>query len=339
MGPFENHHYEEYPRDGIEARRRLQASGEQAQGNNPLLRNLSKRKVFVAYILVAVILFGIIAFWGYLRVNSCSLISNEKVSINGSTAFAPLVRDVAHDYEQKCLGANMSINTGSLPQGSVNGLQQVENGNIDIGTSDVFANPYQDPGLKDFQVAVVVFALVVNNDVNVTNLTTNQIQRIYSGDVTNWNDVGGKKNQQVVLISRPTTSGTRLNFEKYVLGGIETISGPQSLLTDTSDAVAMNVKEQPGAIGYISLYYANKYKLKVLSIDGMSPRNSTLVKKDLYHFWSIEHMYTKNTPDGPTKDFIEHMFSTDAQRIIDRDGCLNPQDFPERVLINHILAE
>jgi len=302
----------------------------------PVLEILARPKIFITWMVVAAIILALDASCAYLRVNSCSLISDKHITVNGSTAFAPLVQDVANEYRQQCLGANVSVNGGNLPQGSLNGIGQVEKGTIDIGTSDVFANPYQNPDLQDYQVAVVVFAIVTNKSVDVDNLSTDQIRRIYSGDITNWQNVGGKKAQDIVLISRPNTSGTRATFEKYILGQIETISGPQSLVNDTSDTVAQSVKKQSGAIGYVSLYYAKKYDLKILSIDGQKPAESASVENDTYKFWNIEHMYTKGVPGSPVKDFVEHMFSRTAKQIIRHDGYLDPGDFSQNVLIHHL---
>jgi phosphate transport system substrate-binding protein len=152
----------------------------------------------------------------------------------------------------------------------------------------------------DKQVAVVVFVLVINSNVaGVSGLGTDQIRAIYSGGFTNWSQVGGQ-NLDIVRISRPATSGTRASFEKYILGGIETVSGPQSLVRDTNEAVAQNVEKTKGAIGYVSLYYAKQHKLKILSIDDYAPtidgytQNLALVNKSTYGFWNIEHMYIKN---------------------------------------------
>jgi phosphate transport system substrate-binding protein len=283
------------------------------------------------------VILAINASCSYIRVNSCALLTDKTITINGSTAFAPFVQDVANEYQRTCFGPRIMVNTGKLPQGSVNGVQQVEQGAIDIGTSDVFANPTQYHDLQDYQAAAVVFALVVNNSVDLTNLTTDQIRKIYNGYIVNWRDAGNSKDLDIVRVSRPPTSGTRLTFEKYVLDGVETISGPQSLMTDTSSTVALSVKTQEGAIGYVSLYYARKYGLKILSIDGQNPNDSALVLNGSYKFWNIEHMYVKGVASGPVKDFIQHIFSDAAKQIIHADAYLNPADFPRAVLINHIV--
>src|SRR5579863_715886 len=140
------------------------------------------------------------------------------ITAAGSTALAPLVTAVAMDYQAKCTGASITVNLG----GSGVGLTSVESGSVQIGNSDVFSKPGQQD-LVDHQVAIVVFALIVNSKVTgVKGLTTAQIQGIYSGKYTNWNQVGGPS-LSIVVVSRPPASGTRATFQKYVLGGPETV--------------------------------------------------------------------------------------------------------------------
>jgi phosphate transport system substrate-binding protein len=124
------------------------------------------------------------------------------ITASGSTALAPLVKAVATSYQGKCPGATITVNLG----GSKTGLQQVESGAVNIGNSDVKANSATQSDLVDHQVAIVIFAMIVNKGVGVTNLTTDQIKGIYAGTTTNWSQVGGG-NMPIVVVSRPASSG------------------------------------------------------------------------------------------------------------------------------------
>lgn len=232
-----------------------------------------------------------------------------QITAVGSTALAPLVRAVAADYEKQCSGATITVNLG----GSKTGLSAVEGGNVEIGNSDIFHLANQTD-LVDHQVAVVVFVMVANSQVTgVTNLTTAQLQGIYSGRITNWNQVGGP-DLKIVVISRPASSGTRATFQQYILGGPEKISGPSSLVSDSTGTVATEVKQTAGAIGYITLGSARSLGLTPLSIDGNAPTNTSLVEGNTYKFWNIEHMYTKGPASGLTQAFIDYMFSSTAKQ-------------------------
>ena len=226
----------------------------------------------------------------------------------GSTALAPLVQAVAKDYQAKCSGANITVNLG----GSGVGLASAENGSVQIGNSDVFKKTGQED-LVDHQVAVVIFTVVINSKVTgVTNLTTAQIKGIYSGSIKNWNQVGGP-NLPIVVVSRPTTSGTRATFQSYVLGGPETITGPTSLVTDSTGTVATEVNQTAGAIGYVTTGAAKKLSLTMVNIDGNAP-TATLVEPNTYKFWNIEHMYTKGKANNLSQALIDYMLSDQGKQ-------------------------
>jgi phosphate transport system substrate-binding protein len=225
----------------------------------------------------------------------------------GSTALAPLVQAVATKYQAKCSGANITVNLG----GSGTGLSSAESGSVQIGDSDIFSKTGQ-ADLVDHQVAVVVFSLIINSKVTgVTNLTTAQIKSIYSGQTTNWSQLGGP-NLKIVVVSRPTSSGTRATFQNYILGGPETVSGPSNLSTDSTGTVVKNVQQTDGAIGYVALGAAKSSGLTILNIDGNAP-TPTLVESNTYKFWNIEHMYTKGAATGLSQALIDYMLSADGK--------------------------
>ena len=239
-----------------------------------------------------------------------TLIGELSMAASGSTALAPLVKSVAQSYSGKCSGATITVNLG----GSKTGLANVEAASVDIGNSDVPANPQTQGDLVDHQVAVVVFGVIVNKGVGVTNLTTDQVKMIYSGQATNWKQVGGP-DLPIVVVSRPASSGTRATFQKYVLGGPETISGPASLTTDSTGTVVTNVAQNNGAIGYAATGPAmGNSSVTLVSLDNNAPTTDN-VKTNTYKFWNIEHMYTKGQPKPLAQALIDYMTSSDAKTI------------------------
>lgn len=150
---------------------------------------------------------------GALRARDLWSKRSYRITASGSTALALLVKAVATQYESKCSGAMITVNLG----GSKTGLANVEAGSVDIGDSDIPAASNQSD-LVDHQVAVVIFGIIVNKDMTLTNITTAQLKQIYSGQVKNWSTIGGP-NLPIVVVSRPASSGTRATFQKYILGG------------------------------------------------------------------------------------------------------------------------
>lgn len=237
------------------------------------------------------------------------------VTAVGSTALQPLVEAAGKQYQQKCPGATINVQGG----GSFTGLTQVAGGGADIGNSDVFASEGKSKGvdptqLVDHKVAVVGFAIVTNPDIKVKNLTKQQVKDIYTGKVTNWNQVGGP-DEKITIINRPTSSGTRATFKKYALDGAEEAQG-QALTQDSSGAVSQAVKQTKGAVAYLALSYVNSSEgsgLNVVDLDNVKPdpQNITTGK---YPIWSYEHMYTKGQPSGLAKAFLDYMVSDEVQK-------------------------
>jgi phosphate transport system substrate-binding protein len=252
------------------------------------------------------------------------------ITASGSTALQPLVQAVAKKYEAKCSGSTITVNLG----GSGAGLTAAENGTSDIGDSDIFSKTGQED-LVDHQVSVVMFTLVINNQVTgVSSLTTDQIKSIYAGQTTNWKDLGGP-DLPIIVVSRPSSSGTRATFQKYVLGGaVESITGPDNLTTDSTGTVISNVQQTAGAIGYAASGPVKQFGLTILKIDNVeaTPDN---VKSNKYHFWNIEHMYTKGPAKPLAQALIDYMTNADGIAAAQLLDFIAITDVPKATLQTH----
>jgi phosphate transport system substrate-binding protein len=165
--------------------------------------------------------------------------ADTNISIAGSTALLPLVKDASGAYQQAHSDVKISVSGG----GSGTGINQVAAKAIDIGDSDITAPTH--PELHDNRVAVIGFAIIVNPSVTVKNLTKKQLQDIFSEKITNWKEVGGP-DQKIVVINRPRSSGTRAVFTKTIMNGIPV--NESGLTEDATGTVVSVVKQTPGAI-------------------------------------------------------------------------------------------
>jgi phosphate transport system substrate-binding protein len=231
----------------------------------------------------------------------------------GSTALQPLMEQAAQAYQSACPGATVQVQGG----GSGTGLNQVSAGAFQIGNSDVKAEDKLDPAkaaeLIDHVVVKQGWIMVVNKSVTgVTNLTTDQAKKIWTGAITNWKDVGGN-DQKVVLIIRPASSGTRATFKKIVLGGANEAAG-QAVQEDSNGAVTTAVENTPGATSVIGFayYQQNLGKLTGLQLDGVDASLDNMVN-GTYKLAADGHMYTKGQPTGLTKAFIDYILSPEVQ--------------------------
>lgn len=230
------------------------------------------------------------------------------ITAAGSSALKPLADDAADSFLNDHPDASITIDAG----GSGEGLKQVSEGTVDIGNSDVAAEDKLDETaakeLVDHQVCVVTMAPIVNKDVaeaGVKSLTKEQLISIFTGKTTNWKDVGGP-DEDIVLVTRPESSGTRATFQKYALDGNEEASNT-SMETDDSGVLLTNVKSTNGAIGYVALsYLTGDAGVETVAIDDVEPTlENTYSGK--YPVWTFEHMYTKGEPNEVTKAFLDYI--------------------------------
>lgn len=232
------------------------------------------------------------------------------ITAAGSSALKPLVDDAADVFLEKYPDVLITIDAG----GSGEGLKQVSEGTVTIGNSDVEASEKLDETqaaeLVDHKVCVVTMAPIVNPDVTdagVTSLTKQQLIDIFTGKTTNWKEVGGP-DEEIVLVTRPTSSGTRATFQKYALDGQEEASNA-SMETDDSGVLLQNVKDTKGAIGYVALsYLTGDAGVSTLAIDGIEPTLENTYN-GTYPVWTYEHMYTKGEPDEVTAAFLNYIMS------------------------------
>ncbi|KNY27663.1 phosphate ABC transporter substrate-binding protein [Pseudobacteroides cellulosolvens] len=247
-----------------------------------------------------------------IMLSACGSSNGGVISISGSSALLPLADNAAKEYMAKNSGSKITVNAG----GSGQGLTQVYQGAVNIGNSDVYAEeklkPEEAKELNDHIVCVVGIAAVVNPNVKVDNITSQQLIDIFTGKITNWKDVGGE-DKKIVLINRPSNSGTRATFKKYALNGAEEAEGT-ALKEDQSGTVKQTVSQTDGSISYLAFSYLDD-KTKALKLNGVEPTSEN-VASGSYPVWAYEHMYTKGEPTGLAKSFIDYMLSDDVQTNI-----------------------
>lgn len=240
--------------------------------------------------------------------------SNEQVQIVavGSTALQPLVESAQEQFVAENANYQITVQGG----GSGTGLSQVMNGAVQIGNSDVFAEEKEGidaSKLVDHQVAVVGMAPVVNPNVGVKDVTQAQLIDIFTGKVKNWQELGGK-DQEIVVVNRAAGSGTRATFEKWGLNGAKTIQAQEQ---DSSGTVKKIVSTTPGAISYLALSYIDD-SLQELSVDGVEPTAKNIETND-WKIWSYQHMYTNGKPNKQLKAFLDYMVSDEVQDKLVKD--------------------
>jgi phosphate transport system substrate-binding protein len=240
------------------------------------------------------------------------------VTASGSSALLPLVKQAATEFMDKNPKVTINVTAG----GSGVGVKNVADGTSDIGNSDVEpAAEYKDKGLVDHQVAIAPFALIVNKDVTIDNITKAQAADIYMGKVTNWKEVGGK-DAKITVVHRPDSSGSRKLVQTIILDGKDFTK--EGLTQENTGAVKTTVAGTSNTIGYIDTPYLDN-TLKALKIDGVAFSEEN-IKNGSYKLYGVEHMYTKGEAKGAAKAFIDYIMSKEFQGKQVKDMKFLPAD-------------
>lgn len=193
--------------------------------------------------------------------------TNLSVSTDGSTSMEKVIGSLGEVFQEET-GISFTYN----PTGSGSGIKAVSEGRCDIGLSSRDLKPEEaESGLTATVLAYDGIAIIVNPENTVADLTSETLAKIYTGEITNWSEVGGN-DAEIVLIGREAGSGTRDGFESIT--GTEDICKYRQELTSTGDVIT-TVSQNPGAVGYASLASV-KDTVKVLSIDGVVPSEETI---------------------------------------------------------------
>ena len=237
------------------------------------------------------------------------------VATDGSTSMEKVIGALSESFMANNADTTVTYN----PTGSGAGITAVQEGTCDIGLSSrALKDEEKAAGLKETVLAYDGIAIIVHPDNPVSDLTIQQIAQLYTGEITNWKDVGGN-DAEVVLIGREAASGTRDGFES-ITGTKEKCQYRQEL-TSTGDVITA-VSQNPDAIGYASLA-SIKDSVKALNVDGVTPGEGT-VKDGSY---KVQRPFVLVTVEGKAltpvaQAFFDYATSSDAAAIIAKAGAV-----------------
>ena len=237
------------------------------------------------------------------------------VSTDGSTSMEKVIGALSESF----MAANGGVTVNYNPTGSGSGITAVQEGTCDIGLSSrALKDEEKAAGLKETVLAYDGIAIIVHPDNPVSDLTLEQIAKLYTGEITNWKDVGGN-DAEVVLIGREAASGTRDGFESIT--GTKDACQYRQELTSTGDVITA-VSQNPDAIGYASLA-SIKDSVKALNVDGVTPSEAT-VKDGSY---KVQRPFVLVTMEGKelspaAQAFFDYATSSDAASIIAKAGAV-----------------
>ena len=247
-----------------------------------------------------------------------------EVTYDGASSFQALVEAAAEKFMDK----NPDVSISGSGNGSGKGLTAVASGTVTIGNSDVFAETKLDASqtkdLVDHEVAVVGMGPVVSKNVKVDDLSLEQLKGIFSGQITNWKEVGGD-DAKIVVLNRKAGSGTRATFEAAVFGDeANDFKGDAEL--DKSGDVQTQIASTDNAISYLDFSHFDDSKFNAIKVEGVEPKSKN-VTDDSFKIWATEHMYCKKDADEATKAFLDYMLSKAVQgKLVEQQGFIPVSD-------------
>jgi len=272
-----------------------------------------------------------------------------RLTLDGSTAFAPAATQIGRAYHRTCPGASISVDAS----GTFNGLRHLARAGAHnpraatrmLAMSDGSASP-DFPTLIPHPVGVIIFAVVVNKRDGVFKLTAAQLRGIYRGAITNWSQLGGP-DLPILIMSRNSQSGTRQVFKQKILLGRPELafsSGdcvhkdliPASPVISCENGsttdLLQNVASTPGAIGYAQAADAESSgytNITLVQIDGLDAEPGVIGNgPGKYHFWAVEYLYSYGTPPASSlvATFLGYLNSYAARDILRGRGYIPCSD-------------
>lgn len=231
------------------------------------------------------------------------------VKVAGSTSVQPLAEELAEAFMDKNPDVTVSVQGG----GSSAGVESAIKGTAQVGTSSrELKDEEKKSGLTETVIAKDGIAVIVNSANQVADLSKENIKKIFSGEIKDWSEVGGKKGPVTVVV-REEGSGTRGAFEELVLGKGGKIV-PSAVVQNSTGAVKQAVTNDPNAVGFVSLGSVDT-SVKAVKVDGVIPSEES-VHDGSYKIQRPFLFLTKGEINPATKAYIDFVLSDEGQKIV-----------------------
>ncbi|GMQ56448.1 phosphate ABC transporter substrate-binding protein [Vallitalea sediminicola] len=235
------------------------------------------------------------------------------VSVSGSTSVEKIGIATAEEF----MALNPDVEVTYEGIGSSNGVKNAKDGVTILGTaSRNLKTEEKNWGLTEVAIAYDGVAVITHPNNEVNELTKEQVQAIYKGEITNWKDVGGK-DEEIVVVSREDGSGTRGAFEEIV--DFEDALTEKAIIAKGNGNVQTTVAKNDKAIGYVSFTYIND-TIKPFNIDGIEPTSENVVSGDYSISRPFLLIYKEENMTKESKAFVDFILSSEGQNIVEEKG-------------------
>ncbi|MDV0444524.1 Phosphate-binding protein PstS [Methanimicrococcus sp. At1] len=244
------------------------------------------------------------------------------IAVSGSTSVLPLAQTLSENYMRENTDVIISVKGG----GSGTGIAELIDGsnNIAMSSREIKDSEISNAGAKginpvEHEIAKDGIAVIIHPSNPVPALTLDQLQKIYSGEIKNWKEVGGE-DAEIAAIARDSSSGTQEFFKEAVMGEI---SFRNDLITQSATgAVTQEVSQNPKAVGFIGAAYQNN-AVKTVGIESggttVTPTEENILNGK-YPLSRSLYLYTDKNTKTAASEFIEYILSADGQKVVSEMG-------------------
>ena len=238
-------------------------------------------------------------------------IENANLSINiiGSTSIQPVCEQLVEEYK-KCNDMDINVQGG----GSSLGIKCTENNIAEIGMS---SKEVKSSNIKTYQLGKEGIAIVVNKNNPIDDLSIYQIQKIFAGEITNWNEISNYSGKINVII-REEGSGTLDTFKNVIMQNNQIKE--DAIVQNSPGAIKQSIKQDLNGISFVSFTHLDN-TLKDVSIDGVKISKET-ISNNSYKFQRPFLLLTSKTPNNQTKDFINWALSNNSSEILEEEKII-----------------
>lgn len=257
--------------------------------------------------------------------------------MDGSTSMVPLAQAVASVLLGESREAVADLTSFNRTTQSYRNLADGYADILIVGEPNaVVYDEFEEKGFEYEQTVIANDALVfvVNADNPVDSLTTEQLRGIYSGEITNWSELGGD-DIPITAFQRNEGAGSQALMVKLVMKELEFMDAPSDYIIGSMGGLMEAVKsyeDSPGAIGYSVYYYANDMRmaegLKIISVDGVEPKPETIRSGEYPHISMYYSVIAADEPElSPARILHEWLSSEEGQRLMNSEGYVSVMDF------------
>lgn len=241
------------------------------------------------------------------------------ITIQGSDTMLNVATAWSEAFMNENPGVDISVQGG----GSGTGIASLINGTVDLANASREMKAEEVTQAKaggvnpaEHKVAIDGIAVIVNPKNGVSDLTTDQLGKIFRGEITNWKEVGGV-DKPIVLLSRDSSSGTYEYFKETIVGKEANYAASAKLLP-SNQAIADEVAANEAGIGYIGLGYVTK-SVKVVGVDGVKASVAT-AKDGSYPISRYLYVYSNGEVTGVQKAYLDWVVGPEGQKLVADEG-------------------